>query len=254
MVLLLLALLTLAFGALFTWRLFGNDVSGRSLAEESIRSGPNPQVLISNPRGTVRVEGVPNLEAIEFEVTKYALAADRDRARQRASEVRSDISREDSTFVVSTRGGRETGAKYTVRVPAGGSVEVEAEAGNVSVTGMEGEVTVRAEAGDVTVGETRGSVYVEARRGDARISGVRTDAGRVEAEVGVGDLEANDLVVGTLDTFVDTGNVVLSGRFSGDGAILVQTGDIFVGVPAEDVAELELEALVGEVVRENGDR
>jgi hypothetical protein len=254
MVLLLVVLAALALGALFAWRSSGNDVSGKSVAEDSVSSGPNPQIRISNPRGAVRIEGMEGLKSIEYEVTKYALGRDKDEARQRASEITGDITSEGSLFVIEAGGNRNTGAGYTLRVPKGSPVEAEAGAGEVSVSGVEGEVTVRVTAGDVVVRETRDSVSIEAQRGDVKISDVSTDAGRVEAELDVGDLELEDLVVGTLDARVGTGVATLDGRFSGDGAVLVQTGNIIVEVPPEDTTELDLETLIGDVVRESGGR
>jgi len=45
--------------------------------------------------------------------------------------------------------------------------------------------------------------------------------------------------------------VVLSGRFSGNGRVFVETGTITTRLPAEDTRELTLEANVGEVERED---
>jgi hypothetical protein len=59
-----------------------------------------------------------------------------------------------------------------------------------------------------------------------------------------------DLIVGTLEANVQSGDVTLSGRFSGSGRIFVQTGGISANLPPEDTRELTLETRVGEVVRE----
>ena len=161
-----------------------------------------------------------------------------------------NISREDSAFVLETEGGRNTGADYELRVPSGGVVEVESEAGDVEVTGLSGELTVRAEAGDVTIRDAGGSSTVEAPRGDVVISGVSTDTGQMELVVGSGDVTLEDVVVGTLEARVEAGDVVLSGRFSGGGRVFVETGDITANLPPEDTRELTLEARIGEVFRE----
>src|SRR3712207_7971897 len=62
-----------------------------------------------------------------------------------------------------------SGADYLLRVPSGGTVEVESRAGDVVVTGLSGDVTVVAEAGDVTVSNAGGDVTVEAPRGDVTV-------------------------------------------------------------------------------------
>jgi 2-keto-4-pentenoate hydratase/2-oxohepta-3-ene-1,7-dioic acid hydratase in catechol pathway len=59
-----------------------------------------------------------------------------------------------------------------------------------------------------------------------------------------------DVIVGTLEAHVESGDVILSGRFSGSGRIFVETGDINANLPPEDTRELTLETRVGEVVRE----
>jgi Putative adhesin len=249
---LLLALLAVA--ALLLWRSLGDNLSGTSVARDSIDSGPEPRVRVTNGAGQVRVEGDEGLDAVEYEVTKYAMGPDPAAAKREASEVPVDFSREDSTFVLQTDGGRGTGANYTLRVPAGGSVEVESGAGDVEVSGLSGEVRVLAEAGDVTVRKAGNDVTVAAPRGDVVIDDVSTETGQAELEVGSGDVALRDLIVGTLEASVEAGSVTLSGRFSGSGRIFVETGGITANLPPEDTRELTLETRVGEVVRETPDQ
>src|SRR3712207_7426883 len=49
---------------------------------------------------------------------------------------------------------------------------------------------------------------------------------------------------------VETGDVTLSGRFSGGGRVSVETGDIIAGPPPEDTRDLTLQTRVGSVLRE----
>lgn len=244
----LLALLLIA--VLVLWRSLGDDLSGTSVARDSIESGPKPRVSVANGPGQVRVEGVEDLESVEYEVTKHAVARNPAAAKERAADVPVDLWREDSVFVLETDGGRNTGADYTLRVPSGGSVEIESAAGEVEVGGLTGSVTVRADAGDVTLRELGGPVTVEAPQGDVDLSGVSTDTGQAELEVGSGDVTLQDVVVGTLEARVEAGEVTLSGRFSGGGRIFVETGDIVANLPPEDTRDLTLEANIGQVVRE----
>ncbi|MDQ3429441.1 MAG: DUF4097 domain-containing protein [Actinomycetota bacterium] len=246
--LLLLALLVVA--AVFLWRTLGDEVPGASVARDSIDSGREPRVRITNASGSVSVAGAGDLEAVEYEVTRYAVAGDPAAARSAASEVPVDVAREGSTVTLGTDGGGETGADYSVRVPSGGGVEVESEEGDVEVTGLDGAVTVRAESGDVTVRDVAGDVTVEAGGGDVFVGGVRTDTGNVELSVESGDVSLEDLIVGTLETTVETGDVTLSGRFSGGGRVSVGTGDVTARLPSGDATELDLETLVGQVSRE----
>jgi hypothetical protein len=251
--LLLLAVLLLAFlavAAMILWRSMGDTLSGTSVTKDSIDSGPEPRVRLTNGAGQVRVEGVDGLESVEYEVTKYAVGPDPAAAKKEASEVPVDLSRDDSTFVLETDGGRDTGANYVLRMPSRGAVEVESEAGDVEVAGLSGNVRVLAEAGDVTVQGVGGGVRVESPQGDVAISDINTETGQTELEVGSGDVSLRDVIVGTLEAHVESGDVALSGRFSGSGRIFVETGDITANLPPEDTRELTLETRVGKVVRE----
>jgi Putative adhesin len=247
--LLLLALLAVA--AILLWRSLGESISGTSIARDSIDSaGPEPRVRLANAAGQVRVEGVEGSGSVDYEARRYAMAADPASAKQRASEVPVDISREDSMIVIETDGGENTGADYALRVPTGGSVEVESEVGDVEVSGISGNVTVSAEAGDVRVRDLGGDVEVQAPRGDVSIADVNTDTGSANLEVGVGDVSLEDLILGTLEASVEAGDVILSGRFSGGGRITVQTGDVIARLPPDDTRDLMLETRVGSVLRE----
>jgi phage baseplate assembly protein gpV len=245
-----LLLAVLAVAAMILWRSLGDNLSGTSVTRDAIDSGPEPRVRLTNGAGQVRVEGVDGLESVEYEVTRYAMGPDPAGAKKEASGVPVDLSREDSTFVLETDGGRNTGANYVLRVPSGGAVEVESAAGDIEVTGLSGSVKVLAEAGDVTVHNVGSDVRVESPQGDVAVSDINTETGQTELEVGSGDVTLQDVIVGTLEAHVEAGDVVLSGRFSGSGRIYVETGDINANLPPEDTRELTLETRVGEVVRE----
>ena len=245
-----LLLVLLAVAALLMWRSPGDNLSGTSVARDSIGSGPEPHVRLSNAAGQVRVEGVEDLEKVEYEVTKYAVADDPAAAKRRASRVPVDLSREDSTIVLKTGGGRGTGADYLLKMPPGGTIEVESGAGDIEVAGISGDVTIIADAGDVTVRNTGGDVTVEAPRGDVVVGGVSTDTGQTELEVSSGDVTLQNMIVGTLEARVEAGDVTLSGRFSGSGRVLVETGDIIANLPPEDTRELTLETRVGQITRQ----
>jgi hypothetical protein len=246
-----LILVLLAVAALLLWRSLGDSISGTSVAKDSIDSaGPKPHVHLTNAAGQVRVEGVEDSESVEYEATRYAMGSDPATAKQQASEVPVDISREDSKITIETDGGRNTGADYMLRMPAGGSVDIESEAGDVEVSGLEGNIKVAAEAGDVTIRGVGGGVDVSVPQGDVTIANVNTDTGGAELEIGSGDVFLEDLILGTLEAGVGAGSVTFSGRFSGDGRVSVETGDIIARLPAEDTRDLTLQTRVGSVLRE----
>ncbi len=236
-------------GGVLLWRWYGDQTGGTSPFEDSVASGPEPLVRLTNGPGQVRVEGVDS-EGVEISAERYARGWDPAAARENASGIAVDVAREGSTLEISSDGGRGTGVDYTLRVPRGSKVEVESAAGDVTVGGVADSVRVRAEMGDVAVSEVQGDVTVEAPRGDVTVEGVSTETGNVELSVGSGDLVLRDLVVGILEARVEAGSAELLGRFAGGGRLSVETGSISVRVPPEEVRELALEARVGEVVRE----
>ena len=246
-----LILVLLAVAAFLLWRSLGDSISGTSVAKDSIDSaGPKPHVRLTNAAGQVRVEGVEGSKSVEYEATRFAMGSDPASAKQQASEVPVDISREDSEITIQTDGGGDTGADYALRMPAGGSVEIESEAGDVEVSGLTGNIEVTAKAGDVKIGGVGGNVNVGVPQGDVTITNVNTDTGGAELEVGSGDVLLEDLILGTLEANVEAGSVTLSGRFSGDGRVSVETGDIIAKLPAEDTRDLTLQTRVGSVLRE----
>lgn len=246
-----LLIVLLVGAAILLWRSFSDSLSGTSVARDSIDAGPKPGIRLTNGAGQIRIEGVEDLGAVEYEVTRHALGSDPAAAKKRASEIPVDISRDGGDFTIETNGGRNTGADYALRVPAGSSVEVESEAGDIEASNLSGNVSVDSGAGDVSVRKVKGSVTVDAQAGDVEVLEMRTDTGGAEIEVGSGDVTLQNLVVGTLETSVDAGDVTLSGRFSGGGRVSVKTGDIIAQLPPEDTRDLTLESEVGQVVRKD---
>ncbi len=242
-------LLALVVGAVLLWFSYGDRAGGTSIFEDSVESGPEPVVRLANESGRVSIEGVEGLERVEISAKRYARGFSPPGAKENAAGVPVDIFQEGSNLEISSGGGRGTGADYDVRVPPGSVVEIESSAGDVEVSSLDGEVRVRAESGDVSVNDVRGPVAVEAPQGDVALEGVSTETGNAEITVGAGDVELEDLVVGILETRVETGDVTLSGRFSGGGWVIVETGSIYARLPSEDTRELTLETRVGEVVR-----
>ena len=253
LVLIVLGLLVLALvvGAVMLSRWYGDQTSGTSIFRDSIPAGPKPVVRLTNGPGQIRIEGAEDLDAVEIIAKKYARGSDAAAAKENAAGVEVNTSREGSTVEISSEGGRGTGVDYALRVPVGGRVEVESAAGDVEILGLAGEVSALAETGDVAVRDVRGSVTVEAPQGDVTVEAMSTETGKATISTGSGDVTLDDLAVAILDARVEAGNVDLVGRFSGGGQVYVETGNINVRLPPEDARELDLDARVGEVVRED---
>lgn len=244
-----LLVLALVVGGILLWRYYGDRAGGTSVYEDSIESGQEPLVRLVNGPGQVLVEGVEGLENVEISAKRYARGRNSTVAKENASGAPVDVSNDGSTLEISSEGG--LGVDYDLRVPTGSVVEVESRAGDVEVSGLDNEVRVIAESGDVSLQDIQGSIVVEATQGDVTIRSVNTETGNAGITVGSGDLELADLVVGILEARVEVGDVSLGGRFSGSGSVFVETGSIDVRLPSEDARDLDLEARVGEVVRDD---
>ena len=247
-----LLLLALLIGLVLLWLSYGDRAGGASVFEDSIETGPEPVVRLTNGPGRVSIEGIEGLENVEINAKRYARGRNTAAAKENAADVPVETSSgEDSALAISSDGGGGTGVDYALRVPSGTLVEVESEAGDVEILGLDNNVTVSAQSGDVSMENIRGSIVIEAVSGDVTVESVSTETGNAEIAVGSGDLEIENLVVGILEARVESGDVALLGRFSGSGVVLVETGSINVRLPSEDTNDLTLEARVGEVVRED---
>lgn len=246
-----LLVVALVAGAIMLWRWYGDQANGTSVFEDSVASGSEPTVRLTNGPGQVRVEGGEGLEAVEVTAKRYARGADPAAAAENAAGVDVNTAREGSTVEISSDAGRGAGVDYALRVPVGSRVEVESVAGDVEVLGLAGDVSAVAEAGDVAVRDVLGSVTVEAPQGDVAVEEMSTETGKATISTGSGDVSLGNLTVAILDARVEAGDVEVTGRFSGGGQVYVETGSITVRLPPEDARELDLEARVGEVVRED---
>lgn len=246
-------LLALVVGGVLLWLSYGDRAGGTSVFEDSIESGAEPVIHVTNGPGRVRIKGVAGLENVQISAKRHARGYNPAAAKENASGVSVDVSREGSVLEISSNGGRGTGVDYDLKVPPGSTVEVESAAGDVEVSGLDNNVTVRAESGDIDVEDVQGSIAIEAPRGDVTVKSVSTETGNAEITLDSGDLTLKDLVVGFLEARVETGDVDFTGRFSGNGSVFVQTGNIDVRLPSEDVKDLNFETRVGEITR-NGEQ
>ena len=246
-----LLLLALVIGGVILWLSYGDRAGGTSVFEDTFDSGPEPVVRLTNGSGQVNVEGVEGLESVEISAKRYARGSNPTAARENASGVPVNVDGEGSTVEISSGGGGGTGVDYDLRVPPGTAVEVESEAGDVDISGLDNSATVRVESGNVSLKDVQGSITIEVSQGDVTVEAVSTETGNAEITIGSGDLELENILVGILEARVEVGDATLLGRFSGSGRVLVETGSISVQLPSEDTNDLNFETRVGEVVRED---
>lgn len=129
------------------------------------------------------------------------------------------------TLTYSCPNGGDCGIDYTVTVPAGLSVQVEADAGDVSLAGLGGAVQVRADAGDI-----RGSAL------DSPRATMTDSAGNV--------MLAFNAAPGDLSVLADAGNVEITVPGSAGYAVTANTaaGNTHVDVPTSTGSAHVIEA------------
>lgn len=76
------------------------------------------------------------------------------------------------------------GIDYTVTVPTGLAVQVDAAAGNVSLAGLKGYAQVQASAGNVDLADLSGALQVQADAGDVQASGLDAPRAKLVATAG----------------------------------------------------------------------
>ncbi len=243
-----LLLVALVIGVVLLWFSYGDRAGGTEAFEQSVESGTEPVIRITNGRGKVRIQGTEGLETVEISARRYARGFNPTSAKENAAELPVEVSNE-AEVEISSGGGSDTGVDYDLEAPQGSTVEVESEAGDVEVSGLDGDVTVRGESGDVSLEDIQGSILIETAQGDVSVKHLSTETGSAEITVDSGDVDIKDLVIGILEARVGSGDVALSGRFSGGGSAHVDTGSIDVRLPSEDVKDLDLETRIGEIVR-----
>jgi hypothetical protein len=82
-----LLLLALLIGLVLLWMSYGDRAGGASVFEDSIDTGPEPVVRLTNGPGRVSIEGVDGLENVEINAKRYARGRNTAAAKENAAEV-----------------------------------------------------------------------------------------------------------------------------------------------------------------------
>jgi len=160
--------------------------------------------------------------------------------------------------------GRMGETRYEVVVPPGVRVRATAVSGDVSVRGTGGEVMASTISGELYLDEASGIVELSSVSGDID---ARRLSGRIDIETVSGDIDADD-ISGSLATESVSGDVTISrgrlnslrsesvsGTITYSGALAAQgdmrinshSGDVYLTVPANLSASLEMETWSGDI-------
>lgn len=234
-------------------------VAPRSLAAQSARQRIDTTFAFDRS-GSVSL----GLVSGEIRVTtgtsnEIRIVATTERGRFETTLTRSRVSIE-----VRSVSGRMGETRYDVVVPPGVKVRTSAVSGDVSVRGTGGDVVASTVSGEITVEEASGIVELSSVSGNVD---ARRISGRADIETVSGDVDVDD-VNGSLATESVSGEVAIrrgrltalraesvSGTISYAGVLAAQgdirinshSGDVYLTVPADLSANLEMETWSGDI-------
>lgn len=182
---------------------FGNRYQYTQQVDQALP--PDAKLTVTNDRGDVRVL-VGNDDKLHVTLRKTVVASNQGDADRINTGANATINTAGNVVSVQWSGQPAVRADMDILLPRKGAVEVNAQRGDVSVTGRDGDLLVQADRGDVSAEDIKGSVTVHMQHGDLR-------AAKVTGSVS-GDGRINDVTLADID-----GPVSLTGDFFGDTSV-----------------------------------
>lgn len=170
-------------------------------------ANPSPHLIVVNRRGDVEVHA-SDQKTIDAVVKETVRAENENDAKRTSDKIKCSVEEEAGQYVFKSNldslpsSGRNVRLDLVLHVPKGGSVEITAERGDVSIDGAKGDQTLTASHGDVRVAGVEGLVKIHQSHGDTQVRDVK---GNLEEDGRGGDVDVGGV----------TGNVTVNGEFSG---------------------------------------
>lgn len=160
--------------------------------------------------------------------------------------------------------GRMGATRYELTVPAGTRVTASTVSGDITVRGTGSEVEAHSVSGEITVEDANGVVELESVSGNIELTKAsgRIDLSTVSGEMDLtdvsGDLEAESVSgsviarrarLRSFRTETVSGDLTYDGTVSADGDYRLNShsGDVFIAIPSNGSAALELETWSGNI-------
>lgn len=229
---------------------------------------PGSSVTVLADEGDVAVRGWDRGEArIRTRITVFARR--RDDAEELLKRIKPDIRLEDSRLIVrEPEFGRDGGSgffdlldggfrdggngfriDYSIDVPVATDVRVDADEGDVELSGLSGRIDVVADEGDVKIEnlELTGG-RIEADESNLRIRNIRSSgAARLTISVDEADILLADASLAFLEAEADEGNVILENVTAGSFHLSADEGDIIADFTPDGEGPFRVEADEGDV-------
>jgi DUF4097 and DUF4098 domain-containing protein YvlB len=171
-------------------------------ADSSVTVPANASVAVQNPRGDVTITGSTDNQLHVHAHQIVNTNSDSDAAGIFPA-LEPKVTVNGSSVLVKVESRNNARVLLTIELPEGGSTDVTAGRGDVSVEGLKGSSNITAGHGDVKLTSIGGSVHVHMSRGDFSAHEI---AGTVSIDGHFGDVTVSEV----------TGNLSMEGDFFGD--------------------------------------
>lgn len=236
--------------------------------ENTYELKPGGSVTVLSDEGDVAVRGWDRDEArLRTRITVFARR--RDDAEEMLKRIKPDVRLENGRLTIREPefsrnsgsgffdlldsglrdGGNGFRIDYSIDVPAATDVRVDADEGDVELSGLSGRVDVVADEGDVKIENldlTGGRV--EADESNVRIRNIRSPgAARLTISVDEADILLADASVAFLEAEADEGNVVLENVTAGSFRLSADEGDVIADFTPDGDGPFHVETDEGDV-------
>ncbi len=167
------------------------------------------KVEIHNVSGDVEVATWDRNE-VKIDAKKTSRASSMDKAKENASKVKIEVTREDGILKIETKypkpsvRGLNVSVYYKVIIPSQATINAKSVSGNVTLENIGGKAAANTTSGDVVVLGTQNGVKAESVSGDVRVKNIENG---VYCKTVSGDVEARN-VAGNADLNCVSGDVV----------------------------------------------
>jgi DUF4097 and DUF4098 domain-containing protein YvlB len=235
-------------------QLFGNRNDSYDNMSSAI--APGSSLIIRDPHGDVTVTGTSTDGQVHVDIHTQSYSWNEGDLQRKIKELRPVFSKEGSDTVLSVAWVRGGDAQLTITVPPTSPVTVNADHGDVSLSGLHSNLSVSANHGDVEMHDIEGNIQATINDDDATVT-VSDIKGSVSLQGHTGDIDVSQV----------SGPLTLHGDFYGtthlahiDGAVQFDTSRThFTAARLDDEFSVEKDsldatALLGPVVLKTSDK
>lgn len=213
----------------------------------TIDVGPSGELSLENVAGSIRVTGTDGTQiVIEAEQTYRG-------SSRGAADI--DVTTMGSRVRVETRyprgrhdhHGRDGGVNYTITVPRGTRIDLQAVSGDVTVASVDGEAHVASVSGSVSVSDAKNLSLAKSVSGGVTVRRA-SSSGQAEISSVSGDVSVDGIDVRELHVESVSGDVVIEAASCGRGTFSSVSGDLRYNGRIAAGGRYELESHSGDVV------